>query len=108
MNFFEERAARNEALFREVNEQLAALAERRHEMPEPVGFVCECDNADCTEHVFLTLDEYTRVRRDSRHFLVLEGHESPEIEDVVERHDHYFVVEKRGAAGAIAEKTDRR
>lgn len=106
MTLFEERAARNEALFREVNEQIALLADRRHAPPAQVGFMCECDNGDCTEHVFLTPDEYERVRRNSRRFFVLVGHESPAIEVVVERHNGYAIVEKQGRAGLIAEKTD--
>ncbi len=108
MSFFEERAARNEALFREVNEQVEILAARLHEPPEPIGFLCECSNGDCSEHVFLTRSEYEQVRRDSRRFILLPGHEAPEIERVVERQERYLVVEKHGTAGVIAEKTDPR
>jgi hypothetical protein len=39
---------------------------------------------------------------------MVDGHEVPEIEDVVERHERYVVVEKRAHAGETAEATDPR
>jgi len=34
------------------------------------------------------------VRNDPRRFAVVPGHEIAEVEDVVERHEHYAVIEK--------------
>ena len=42
----EERLARNEALFREVNEAINGLAERLDSGMEQ-GFVCECSDTSC-------------------------------------------------------------
>jgi hypothetical protein len=39
--------------------------------------------------------EYERVRREPTPFFVLPGHEMPDVEDLVERHETYLVVEKR-------------
>ena len=39
---------------------------------------------------------------------MLNGHEVPDIEDVIERHERYIVVEKREHAGATAEAVDPR
>ena len=39
---------------------------------------------------------------------VLEGHDSPEVERVVERHERYVVVEKHDEAATVAEETDPR
>ena len=66
------RAARTEALFRDVNERIAESAERfgSHD----ASFVCECDAADCTHRVRATLEEYEEVRADGARFLVAEGH----------------------------------
>src|SRR5207248_5026775 len=55
----EERIARNEALFREVNERIAESAQRFES--HRAEFVCECADQDCTERVEATLDEYERV-----------------------------------------------
>jgi hypothetical protein len=38
-------------------------------------------------------DEYRRVREDGN-FVVLKGHESPEIERVVAHHNGYLIVDK--------------
>ena len=105
-SLWEQRAARNEALFREVNENIARLEERHGTTaPEPV-FLCECANAECTEHVSVEPDVYARVREEPRQFLVIPGHEDPQLERVVETHRGYLIVEKTGVAGEVAEQTE--
>ena len=63
----EERVARNEALFREVNERIKDVSEGVSAASE-TDFVCECGDAECTEPVSLTPVEYEEVRRDPTHF----------------------------------------
>jgi hypothetical protein len=104
-SLWEQRAARNEALFREVNENIAGLEERYGETPTEPVFICECANADCAEHLAVDAEIYRRVREQPRLFVVLPGHEVPEIERVVERHDGYLVVKKTGEAGEVADQT---
>jgi hypothetical protein len=101
------RISANESAFREVNEAI----ERglwQGEADSLVAFRCECASLDCDRLVELTPKEYEHVRRDSRRFFVLRGHEIPEVETVVETRDRYVVVEKIAAAGAIAEASDPR
>jgi hypothetical protein len=102
----ERRMGKNESVFREVNEQIEELAEELD--ARSVEFVCECTDPACTERVTASLNAYEAVRSHSDRFLLLPGHERPELERVVEEHDHYLVVEKLGEAGAIAEETDPR
>ena len=100
-----ERVARNEALFREVNERIKQVNENLGTQEE-ADFICECGNADCTEPVSLTLGEYEGVRRDGTHFAVIPDHVVRDIERVVARYDHFAVVEKtepQAAAVAAAE-----
>ena len=104
-SLWEQRAARNEALFREVNENIARLEERHGTTTAEPVFLCECANADCAQQVAATPDVYARVREQPRQFLVIPGHEEPELERVVERHPDYLIVEKTGAAGEVAEQT---
>lgn len=87
------RLAHNEAVFRSINEEVLAL-EGRFGSREG-GFVCECADAECVENVFLGVDEYERIHDDEQRFFVVPGHERPEIEDVIERHATYLVVEKK-------------
>jgi hypothetical protein len=102
----DERKARNEALFREVNEQIRQV-QRELELPDrPMPFICECDDVACRTIVRLTAAEYERIRSDSRRFLVSTGHSTEGR--IVEHCDGYVVSEKRGIAGEIAESTDGR
>jgi hypothetical protein len=102
-SLFEQRAARNESLFREVNENIAGLEESFGATAEPV-YICECADSGCAERLSIAPQTYARVRSDGRLFFVVPGHEDPRIERVVERHRHYLVVEKTGEAGEVAEQ----
>ncbi len=93
------RLVHNEVIFRSVNEQVLALEERFGSREG--GFVCECADTGCLETVFLRLDEYERTHDDPRRFVVVPGHERPEIENVVERHPYYLVVQKKDPAPQI-------
>jgi hypothetical protein len=104
-SLWEQRAARNEALFREVNENIAGLEEGHGTTTTEPVFICECAGEGCVEHLAVDLETYQRTRRDPRRFLVLPGHEDPRLERVVETHASYLVVEKTGEAGQVAEKT---
>ena len=54
--------------------------------------------------ITLTHDAYTRLRANPRTFAIVPGHEAPDVEDVVERNEGYYVVEKKpGVPAAIAE-----
>ena len=112
MGGLDERAKRiglNEAVFREVNERIQDLAESFGLDQRKLDLVCECGDASCTQQIQLTLTEYEEVRADPTHFAIYPGHELPDVEDVVEKHDGYDVVRKRaGDAAELAEQTDPR
>jgi len=102
-----ERIARNEAAYRDVNEAIRkGRTEQTAETPRP--FVCECGQLGCNQLVELTMREYEGVRANPRRFLMLAGHEIPDVESVVERHDRYIVAEKHAHEAAIVEATDPR
>jgi hypothetical protein len=108
MSLWEERAGRNEALFREVNERVEELHDRL-ESGGTADFVCECPDDACTERLTVALETYERVRSNPRSFLVAPGHERPQLEHVVERGDGFLIVEKDDpVAGRIAEQTTPR
>lgn len=106
MNLWEERAARNESLFRDVNEQVRSL-DRHAEPDEQPGFVCECSDETCAERLPVPLAAYESVRQNPRQFLVAPGHDGS-FEHLVERREGYAIVEKEGAAGRLSEQTDPR
>ena len=97
----------NEALLREVNEAIERGIWPGDEQ-RLIRFRCECAEVECNQVVELTLREYEAVRANGRRFALVDGHEWPEAEVVVERHPGYLVVEKPGEGGAVAEATDPR
>ena len=112
MSAREVRAARNEDLFRRLNERLHALAEHARTGTTATAtddprqrFVCECASTDCSRVVELTTWEYTAVRAVGTRFLVFPdpSHTRRDLEEIVERNERYWVVQKRGEAGAVAE-----
>lgn len=106
----ERRLARNEALYREVNERIREQA-RSQVGGEPghrYEFLCECSNIDCNLLLEFTLAEYEAVRASPRRFVVAPGHHLPEIEHVAIRGDDYWVVEKADEAGDYVADLDPR
>ena len=61
-------------------------------------FVCECGNPHCTEWVELTVEEYEQVHAEPASFVIVDGHEVPRIETVVERSERFSVVARMKAA----------
>ena len=77
----EERVARNETLFREVNERIKQVNVGLATI-EATDFLCECGDESCTEPISLTMNEYEAVRAEPTHFAVVRGHVVPDIERV--------------------------
>jgi hypothetical protein len=100
--------ARNEALFREVNERIRQVNVSVDPASE-ADFLCECGDPECTKPVSLTPPEYEDVRRQSTRFVVLPGHSDPTVEVVVARTDRFAVVEKvEPQAARVAVEEDPR
>ncbi len=94
-----ERLARNQSLFREVNERIQYLGE----VNERIGysaegatseFVCECSSTECISTIELTVVEYERVRSNPTWFVIKPDHDLAQIERVVSRDDGFAVVER--------------
>jgi hypothetical protein len=109
MNNRERRIGENEALFREVNERVRETSETFDVASGEAEFVCECGSASCVERIRMSLEEYERVRADPTTFVIVPGHEEPDVEVVVAHEGRYDVVRKHsGAAEEIAIHTDPR
>ena len=100
------RIALNEAQFREINEALRESLEAAGQQGESISFVCECGHAICRETIAIAPTVYEAARSNPRRFFVMDGHEIPDAETVVERHDGFCVVEKKEEAASIAEAAD--
>jgi len=104
----EESLAKNEELFRNVNERIETLSQTVAEDDSTMEYLCECDRSDCYDRVKATRIEYETVRAESTHFIVLPGHEDSRVERVVLSNERFLIVEKRGAAAREAEESDPR
>jgi hypothetical protein len=100
------RAALNQSLFRQVNEQVKDVNRPFSESIAPPDWVCECADTACIEKISLTIEEYEALRSVSTHFAVAPspGHVLFEVENVVRQTDRYWIVEKIGTAAAVASK----
>ena len=98
-----ERKAKNQALFRAVNEQIVNVTDDQG----TTEFVCECSNTDCIEVIEIPDIEYTRIRGNPTWFVIKQDHDIPQIEHVVSEDDGYAVVEKL-VAQEYMEETDPR
>jgi hypothetical protein len=103
----QERLGANESVFRQINEGIER-GQWPGEEQALVSFRCECARLGCNDLVELSLRDYERVRSNPRRFIVLPGHERPDVETVVVREDGYLVVEKLDQAAEKAEETDPR
>jgi hypothetical protein len=86
-----QRLARNQAIFREVNERLREIANPTADLTD---YVCECSAVDCHVTIQLALVEYEEVRSMPNVFVIEPGHERLEVERVIEENDRFMLVEK--------------
>lgn len=90
-----ERVARNEASARDLNERLGMGT-----------FICECGDPACSRPISMSRDAYDAVRSDAMQFFLVPGHETTEAEDVIERHEGYYVVRKHDDVAPLVEERD--
>jgi hypothetical protein len=102
----DERIAKNEAVFRAANREIEQADKEAGDPDGMLEVLCECGQEGCSGLIRLTVVEYDGVHAQDDRFVVLAGHENPEIESVVERRAEYLVVDKFGEAEEIAEESE--
>ena len=101
-----ERIAKNETVFRAANREIErAEQEAGGGTDQLIEVLCECGRNGCSGLVTLTVAEYDGVHSQDDRFVVLRGHESDEIERVLEERAGYLVVDKFGEAEDIAKES---
>ena len=70
------------------------------------GFRCECWDLGCADRIHLAGREWQQIRARPDRFAVAPGHVAgePGIETVIEKHPHFWIVEKHGEAAEEAER----
>ena len=104
----EESLAKNEELFRKVNERIEMVSHAVAQDDTFMEYLCECDRPECYDRVNATRNEYEAARAEATHFIVLPGHEDPRVERVTLSNERFLIVEKQGAAARDAAESDPR
>ena len=68
-----------------------------------MDFRCECWEADCSERIRLSPEDWKLVRSQPNRFAVAPRHVAKHFEAVVKQRDGFWLVEKFGEAGEVAE-----
>src|SRR4051812_45197996 len=97
------RIALNQADLRRLNEGITGG--RRNGV---IAFRCECGQLGCNRLIPLRRAQYEAVRLDARRFVIAAGHVVAELEQEVERHAEYAVVETHPHTSEFAERSDPR
>jgi hypothetical protein len=104
----EKRWAQNELIFRQHNEKVIKelnstkdIAKEHNQLEYTKGmdeltllFYCECSDENCHDRIPLTPKQYEDKHQNKSQFVLLPGHEIPQIERVMHNYGHYMVVEK--------------
>jgi hypothetical protein len=100
-----ERIAKNETVFRAANREIEqAVQEAGGGTHQLIEVLCECGRQGCRGVISVTVADYDGVHAQDDRFVVLRGHESTEVERVVEERAGYIVVDKIGEAEDIVEE----
>lgn len=93
--------AYNEDWSRRLNERKAEWIEDGF---VAAGFRCECWKPDCGVRIRLSGSEWRKVRAEPNRFAVAPGHVNADMECVIEEHPEFWIVDKLGRSGEVAEK----
>jgi hypothetical protein len=98
------RLARNQSVFRDINDRLGELHDARSHTLACDDFLCECASDLCVDHITLTLAEYRQLRANPVTFAVFPNdlHVFPDVERVADKNPGYWIVEKLGVAAEVA------
>jgi hypothetical protein len=104
----EVRAARNQSLFRAVNEKITHANEALAWLSGTLVIACECADTTCVQTLEIEPEAYTALRSHPNRFAVLPGHVYLDVEREVTASNGYIVVEKNAAVEHIVQATDPR
>jgi hypothetical protein len=97
-------AAQNQMMFRSVNHRVLEHGEKLGGSTSELEFACECADDSCMEKIRLSPQRFLAIESDANQFIVLRGHEIPEVEDTVAERDGFLIVSKRGAGAEFVEE----
>jgi len=116
----EQRMIENEVVFRNRNERLRQnLADLKQmaaedgqesfmaDMDDRLAFYCECSDENCQKRLNISPDRFQEAHKRRNRFVVLPGHQVPQIEHIIVREPEYLVVEKYKLPNRLVSKLKR-
>lgn len=94
---------RNQDLGRKINNR---IRRRGPWQGNKICVVCECVDCDCEERIQMTVEQYQQIRKEGSVFLVVVGHQSPNVERIVGGEGKWLAIQKTGRGKRYAEKLD--
>jgi len=88
----EERVLQTEAFFRDVNDVIA-----RTRGSNGSRFLCECANPFCNVTFEMSGHDLQTLHATPGNYVILAGHDIPDLQDVVQNQNGYEIVRKRAA-----------
>ena len=73
----------------------------------PTPYLCECEDAGCTDVIGLTRVEYEEVRAHPKRFVLASGHQESDSR-LVQEAPRFTVIEKIGEEGELVAARDPR
>jgi hypothetical protein len=98
------RAAQNQLMFRLLNDRIKELGDQPRSLGQELDFACECADSTCVAKIRLSALQFLAIESEENQFIVLRGHEVPEVEDVIAQRDGFLIVSKRGAGAAFVKE----
>ncbi|MCW2921523.1 MAG: hypothetical protein JWL76_1397 [Thermoleophilia bacterium] len=99
------RIAKNEDHCRQANEAIfETMVQFQGAEEETLSLVCECGISECLDTVEASLSEYNAVREHPTRFIVRPDHVIAQVENVVQEHQDYWIIQKVGAGADVAEQ----
>jgi hypothetical protein len=93
------RMRQNEELMEELNRRMERMLEEIRDEEDddpdaPIAFLCECSHLDCRERIQLEPSRFDRIHRDKDVFILVPGHEIPDVERIVDQERDFLIVRK--------------
>jgi hypothetical protein len=87
------RTEQRQSFVRRLNQSASVASLGRDS--QDIAILCECGRDDCETEVMLSGRAYRNIRRQGSWSVIVDGHELPEIDRVVQRRKAFTIVEMR-------------
>jgi len=97
----------NEVVFRSINKRALNYVDELEEIANDdqateflryddtaLYFHCECADENCRDRISIKPSTLGKIHENNRRFIVLPGHQVMNVEKIIKKLNHYYIVEK--------------